>query len=360
MIPCDLRNLGVVTYENGLRMQERLVAARQADEISDQLLLLEHPPVITLGRSGKAGHLTASEDQLGERGVRFYETTRGGDITYHGPGQIVGYPILHLGEGSRDIRRYVTNVEEVLLRTAAEYGIEGSRDPQNRGVWVGREKLGAIGVRIARWVTSHGFAFNVDPDLDHFSFIIPCGIQGRGVTSLRRLLGRSVDPREVREMISTHFSEVFGRDLHPRDADLTIVTVLPWDGDRVLLLRRKDEHGGFWQPVTGRFEPGESPIEAATRELREETGYAVGIDDLDLTQSFLIEGDWARRSGKEWLVTDEIGFAARVDSRVPVRITPEEHVDSGWFTFDEARERIQWTDDRELIDRVERATRHRR
>lgn len=354
MTECDLRDLGVVTYENGMRMQERLVEARQKDEIPDQLLLLEHPPVITLGRSGNLGHLTASDSDLRIRGVRFYETTRGGDITYHGPGQVVGYPILHLGEGSRDVRRYVTNVEEVLIRTAADYGIVATRDPQNRGVWVEHEKLGAIGVRIARWVTSHGFAFNVSPDLEHFSLIVPCGIQGRGVTSLERLLGRAVDANEVRQRIAGHFSEVFERRLTPRTADLTIISVLPVDGDRVLLLRRKPEHGAFWQPVTGKIEPGESPIEAATRETAEETGASVRVEDLELTQSFLIEGTWAARYGREWIFTDEIDFAAHIDSGSTIRISPEEHDDFGWFTFEEAYERVHWSDDREMLERVQR------
>jgi len=154
-----------------MKLQEKLVEMRQREQIDDQLLLLEHPPVITLGRSGDAGNLLASQQVLESQRVRFYETTRGGDITYHGPGQIVGYPILHLGEGHRDVRKYVTRLEEVLIRTVAEYGITAARLEGKRGIWVGANKIAAIGVRIARWVTSHGWALNVSTNLDHFRLI---------------------------------------------------------------------------------------------------------------------------------------------------------------------------------------------
>src|SRR5437660_11568044 len=154
-----------------MSLQEKLVEMRQKELIDDQLLLLEHPPVITLGRGGDAANLLASTDALRRERVRFFETTRGGDITYHGPGQLVGYPIVHLGEGRRDVRRYVTMLEEVLIRTVAEYGIAAARVEGRRGIWVGNEKIAAIGVRIARWVTSHGFALNANTHLEHVSLI---------------------------------------------------------------------------------------------------------------------------------------------------------------------------------------------
>src|SRR2546423_2635232 len=181
-----------------MSLQEKLVEMRQKELVADQLLLLEHPPVITLGRGGDAANLLAASETLRRDGVRFFETTRGGDITYHGPGQLVGYPILHLGEGRRDVRKYVTMLEEVLIRTAAEYGIEAGRAEGRRGIWVGNEKIAAIGVRIARWVTSHGFALNVNTNLEHFRLITPCGIQGSGVTSIARLMGREVPLDDVR------------------------------------------------------------------------------------------------------------------------------------------------------------------
>ena len=181
--------------------------------MDDVLLLVEHPHVITLGVRGDGGrsHILASPDLLLARGVDVHETGRGGDITYHGPGQIVGYPILDLKPDRCDVHRYVRDLEEILIRTATDYGIAAERVPGLTGVWVGHEKLAAIGVRVARWVTSHGFAFNVTTDLDYFNLIVPCGITDRGVTSLARLLCRAVDPREVEDRIVSNFCEVFGR-----------------------------------------------------------------------------------------------------------------------------------------------------
>src|SRR5947207_9623156 len=165
-----------------MSLQGKLVEMRQKELVDDQLLLLEHPPVITLGRGGDAANLLAASETLRREGVRFFETTRGGDITYHGPGQLVGYPIIHLGEGRRDVRRYVTAIEEVLIRTVAEYGIEATRVEGRRGIWVGNEKIAAIGVRIARWVTSHGFALNVNTNLNPFPLIPPWRPAGSGGT----------------------------------------------------------------------------------------------------------------------------------------------------------------------------------
>src|SRR5712691_2477335 len=220
---CDLHQLHLVTYENGMKLQQKLAEMRQRDEIDDQLLLLEHPPVITLGRGGDATNLLASPDILRRERVRFFETTRGGDITYHGPGQIVGYPILHLGEGSRDVRKYVTKLEEVLIRSVAEYGIIAKRAEGKRGIWVGDNKIAAIGVRIARWVTSHGWALNVNTNLDHFRLITPCGLRGTGVTSIAREVGRPIDLDEVRQVLAVKFSDVFERDLVPRDETVRLV-----------------------------------------------------------------------------------------------------------------------------------------
>ena len=204
-----VRKLGVVPYEEALALQRALVDERRAGRIGDTLLLLEHPHLITLGVRGDRSHILAGADTLASRGVEIHETGRGGDVTYHGPGQIVGYPILDLNPDRRDVHRYVRDLEEVLIRTAADYGIDAGRISGLTGVWVGTDKLAAIGVRIARWITSHGFAFNVSTNLDYFGLIVPCGIAGRGVTSLARLLGRTVELAEVDERISWHFSNVF-------------------------------------------------------------------------------------------------------------------------------------------------------
>ena len=357
MRPCSLHRLHLVTYENGMSLQNTLVEMRQRDEIDDQLLLLEHPPVITLGRGGDSSNLLATPNALEAHGVRFYETTRGGDITYHGPGQVVGYPILHLGEGHRDVRKYVTKIEEVLIRTVAEYGITATRLEGKRGIWAGSNKIAAIGVRIARWVTSHGWALNVSTNLDHFRLITPCGIRGMGVTSIERETGRRVAIDEVREVLAAKFAEVFERDLVPRPETIRLVKVLAHDRDRVLLLHRRRERGNYWQPVTGAIEDGESPVETARRELREETGHAGEPEPLDLTQSFMIDSKFLRSQHPAPIIASEIAYAAPLDSRAPLRLDAEEHDASGWFTFAEAYERIQWTDDREALDRLQQTCR---
>lgn len=209
----EVRRLGVVPYAAGLELQNRLVEARKAGTIPDQLLLLEHPPVITLGARARhdRAHLLASPAELAGAGVELFEAGRGGDVTYHGPGQLVGYPIIDLRPDRCDVHRYVRDLEEVMIRTAAAFGIEAERAKGLTGAWVGTLKLAAIGVRISRWITSHGFAFNVATDLSHFEFIVPCGIRGRGVTSLDRLIGRAVPSRSVEDVVIAAFASVFDR-----------------------------------------------------------------------------------------------------------------------------------------------------
>jgi lipoyl(octanoyl) transferase len=196
-------------YTAALDLQATLVADRQAGRIPDTLLLLEHDPVLTLGRNARKENVLLPEDALRSRGFALFETGRGGDVTYHGPGQIVGYPILELPPGRRDVHRYVRDLEEVMIRACADQGVIATRVQGLTGAWVGDEKIGAIGVRLARWVTSHGFALNVSLDLAPFDLIVPCGIRGRGVTSLARLLGRPVATEEVVSGLATHFAAVF-------------------------------------------------------------------------------------------------------------------------------------------------------
>lgn len=351
---CDLRDLHLVTYENAIGLQSKLVEMRQQEQIADQLLLLEHPPVITLGRGGKRENLLATPQLLAANGVRFFETTRGGDITYHGPGQLVGYPIIHLGEGRRDVRRYVTMVEEVLIRTVAAFGITATRTDGKRGIWVGNDKIAAIGVRIARWVTSHGFALNVNTDLEHFRLITPCGLQGTGVTSLARLTGQTVDMETVKAIVADRFAEVFEREVVPVEESLRLVKVVIHDGERVLLLHRKPERGLFWQPITGSIEKGELPLATARREILEETGHSGEPEPMDVTQSFLIDSAYLNARYPAPVIASEVTFAAQLDSSLPIRIDAEEHDDWGWFRFSEAYEKIRWTDDREALEQLER------
>ena len=208
-----VRRLGIVPYEQALELQRTLVDARKAGSIPDQLLLLQHPPVITVGAKVRndRSHVLATQEALDAAGVGLFEAGRGGDVTYHGPGQLVGYPILDLRPDRCDVHQYVRDLEQVMIDAAAAFGVEAARVPGLTGAWVGRDKLAAIGVRISRWVTSHGFAFNVSTDLAHFRLIVPCGIADRGVTSLSHLLGRDVHLDAVEEAVITAFADVFER-----------------------------------------------------------------------------------------------------------------------------------------------------
>jgi lipoyl(octanoyl) transferase len=209
--PFDIRHLGLVDYQAGLELQKDLVDQRKQGLIPDQLLLLEHPPVITLGarNHNSRSNILETPESLALKGVALFETGRGGDVTYHGPGQLVGYPIIELPKERRDVHRYVRDLEEVLIQSVAEFGIAAERIPGLTGIWVGQEKLAAIGVRISRWVTSHGFALNVSTDLANFGLIVPCGIADKGVTSMERLLGRGVPMAEVAEVVGARFTAAF-------------------------------------------------------------------------------------------------------------------------------------------------------
>ena len=205
----------MVPYGEALELQRTLVEARKADRIPDQLLLLQHPPVITLGAKVRhdRSHVLATDEALDDAGVSLFEAGRGGDVTYHGPGQLVGYPILDLRPDRCDVHRYVRDLEEVMIAIAAGFGVSAERVPGLTGAWVGKNKLAAIGVRISRWVTSHGFAFNVSTDLAHFGLIVPCGIADRGVTSLGELLGAPPSMIAVEDTAIASFAAVFGQKI---------------------------------------------------------------------------------------------------------------------------------------------------
>lgn len=210
---CHVEQLGVIGYEQGLKLQDKLVAERKAGSIPDTLLLLEHPHVYTLGRNAKKENVLISDDELAARGVQVFAINRGGDVTYHGPGQMVGYPIFDLTKHRRDVAWFMRSIEEVFIAVAGEYGVTAGRIVGVPGVWVGNDKLVALGVHISRWVTSHGFAFNVNTDLRYFSWIVPCGLHDKGVTSLQKLLGRPVEMREANEKVIRHFGRVFGLEM---------------------------------------------------------------------------------------------------------------------------------------------------
>jgi len=229
MKSCSIVDMGLIAYAEAWGLQKRLVAGRKAGAMEDVLLLCEHPHVITLGRNGKREHLLASEQVLRQKGVEFHASDRGGDITYHGPGQLVGYPILNLGAIRKDVVWYVRMLEETMIRATAEFGISAERVAGKSGIWVRggdsivpagtEEKLGAIGVHLSRWVTSHGFAYNMSTDLRYFDLIVPCGIAGRKATSLEKILGRAVTRQEVVQPVIRNFGEVFGLEMRETSRD---------------------------------------------------------------------------------------------------------------------------------------------
>jgi lipoyl(octanoyl) transferase len=230
MKSCFIVDVRLIGYAEAWALQKRLVTARKNGAIEDVLLLCEHPHVITLGRNGKREHLLASEQVLRQKAVEFHSSDRGGDITYHGPGQLVGYPILNLAAIRKDVVWYVRMLEETMIRATAEFGISAERVTGKTGIWVRdtndsnaasliEEKLGAIGVHISRWVTSHGFAYNVSTDLRYFDLIVPCGITGRKATSLEKILGRGVTRKEVVQPVVRNFGEVFGLEMRETSRD---------------------------------------------------------------------------------------------------------------------------------------------
>jgi len=207
---CKYLNLGIVEYQKAHMLQRKMVKAVSCNEFENVLILLEHPPVITLGRKGKKENILVSTSELAKSGIELYYIERGGDITYHGPGQIVGYPIINLNYLHKDLHFYLRTLEEVLILLLKDYKIYGKRIKGYTGVWVEDEKIAAIGVAARNWVTFHGFSLNVNPDLSHFSFIHPCGIKDKGVTSMEKLLGRKISIQEVKEKLLKHFGEVLG------------------------------------------------------------------------------------------------------------------------------------------------------
>jgi len=326
-----VRRLGCVEYQDGLAMQKLLVEARAQGLVPDTLLLLEHPPVITLGRGAKAENVLWSPQMLAARGFELFETDRGGDVTYHGPGQIVGYPIVDLKPDRKDVRKYVASVEEIMIRVAAEYGIAAHRVAGRIGVWTPAGKLGAVGVHISRWITSHGFAFNVRTDLTDFSAIVPCGIDDASVASLQSLLADAPPVHEVEDVIALKAGEVWESDTSELLPELQTVSVtLQREDGRVLLLKRRAERGGFWQILTGRIEPGESPLQTAAREVHEETGFSPRLDEireLGYAHGFALGGRVPP------LFARETAFAATVSGEPRLS---DEHDEHRWCTPDEA------------------------
>jgi lipoyl(octanoyl) transferase len=341
-----VQRLGRVEYADGLELM-RLAAerVRARDPDADWLFLLEHPPVLTLGRGADGGNVVATPEWLESRGFEVHETDRGGDVTYHGPGQIVAYPVVDLS-AKPDVRKFVSALEEAMIRTCADWGVEAGRHPQHRGAWVGARKVGAVGVHLSRWISTHGLAFNADADLSHFAAIVPCGIgdPGLGVTTLAAELRHALRPippmAEVEERLAAHLVTVLERTRQDKDFDLLTVSVTASRPDgKLLLLRRSPERGGFWQQVTGCIEPGEAPAEAAARELREETGADLPVRPLGYVHGFALSPMQATRGGGGLRTGQETAFVARLPADFEPRLSGE-HCEWEWFSPEEATLRL--------------------
>ena len=345
-----VHRLGRVEYEDGLALMRIAGATVRAAQpvATDHLFLVEHPPVLTFGRSADRANVVAAPEWLARQGFELHETDRGGDVTYHGPGQIVGYPVCDLSDRP-DVRRYVGALEEAMIRACADHGVEAGRHAEHRGAWIGSKKIGAVGVHLSRWITSHGLAFNLAPDLAHFRAIVPCGIADPrlGVTSLAAELaarGQAAPDRDfVEERLALHLAEGLGRRPSPSGGpDLRTVSVVPVGADgRILLLRRSVERGGFWQQVTGRIEPGESEEAAARRELLEETGADVAVEPLGYRHAFALDPSLNRVRPGALVLVEETAFAARLPpSFAPV--ISDEHAEHAWATPEEAVARLRF------------------
>jgi lipoyl(octanoyl) transferase len=345
-----VHRLGRVEYEDGLALMRVAGAAVRAGSppATDHLFLVEHPPVVTLGRSATPGNIVAAPEWLVRQGFEVHETDRGGDVTYHGPGQIVGYPVVDLSDRP-DVRRYVGALEEAMIRACADHGVMAARHEEHRGAWVGPRKIGAVGVHLSRWITSHGFAFNLAPDLGHFRVIVPCGIADPrlGVTSLAHELSQAGRPAPeraaVEDRLATHLAEALGRrPVAPAGPDLRTVSVVPIAPDgRILLLRRSADRGGFWQQVTGRIEPGETPEAAARRELVEETGADVPVEPLGYRHAFALDPSLNRVRPGELVIVEETAFVARLPPGFSPTLSAE-HVEHAWAGPDDAAARLRF------------------
>jgi lipoyl(octanoyl) transferase len=351
----DIRVCGRVEYDDALRaMRLHEQALRQGTD-GDALLLVEHPPVFTLGRGAKPEDILASSDELARRGLQVHETDRGGEVTWHGPGQLVAYPLVDLSPDRRDVRKYVRALEQVMLDTCATYGLACDRLEGFPGVWRrdgrGDRKIGAVGVHLSHWISTHGLSLNVAPDLSHYALIVPCGIRDKGVTSLAAE-GVMTTWEEAALRLGRAFGDVFGVQLSRVEPELfnVQVVVLREDG-KVLVMRRTMERGGFWQTVTGRMERGETPAEAAARELGEETGATTPVQPLGYEHDFPLDPGITRRQLKTVKWAREYAFWTRVPASFDCRRAPREHDRHEWLTPVEAYERLPYEGLREAVRR---------
>lgn len=331
----DVRLCGRVEYDDALRAMRLHYQALRQQTDADTLCLLEHPPMYTLGRGAKHADVLLTEQELERRGFELHETDRGGEVTYHGPGQLVAYPIIDLAPDRKDVRRFVRALEEVMIRTCDSAGVSASRLEGSPGAWVrdteGDRKIGAVGVHLSHWISTHGTALNVAPDLSHYQSIVPCGIRDKGITSLAAE-GHPIAMREADQHFERAFGEVFEVRLRRVEPELRMVqvVVLREDG-KVLVLRRTMARGGFWQTITGRIERGEKPPAAAKRELWEETGADTEVTPLGYEHDFPLDPGITRRDLVTVKWAREIAYVAHVPASFDCRRSPKEHDGHEWL-----------------------------
>lgn len=353
----DVRVCGHVEYDDALRAFRLHQQALRQQTDGDVLLLVEHPPMFTLGRGADGTDVLCSEAELNRLGIELHESDRGGEVTYHGPGQLVAYPIVDLAPDRKDVRKYVRALEEMMIRTCASYGVETTRLEKHPGVWVsdgrGDRKIGAVGVHLSHWISTHGVALNVRPNMSHYELIVPCGIRDKGVTSLQ-VEGVETTWGDAAGRLEREFGEVFGVRLRHVEPEMrTVQVVVLREDGKVLVMRRTMARGGFWQTVTGRIERGERADDAAKRELFEETGAQdVPLRSLDYEHDFPLDPGITRRDLVTVKWARETAYVARVPASFDCRRAPREHDGHEWLDPEDAFERLPYAGLRTALRRA--------
>ena len=362
--PAQIRRLGHVLYAAGLRMQKAMAEHVKDPDQPDQILVLEHNPVFTLGRNATRQDIHVDDAFLQDRGVEVFETDRGGQVTYHGPGQVVVYPVCNLKGGREDVGRLVRGLEEAMIRTAAAFGVKADRLQGFPGVWVetprGLEKLGALGIHLNRWITTHGIAFNVAPDLAHFRWITPCGITDKGVCSLASLLGDQAPTwDQAADELQLHLASALGLDVRPTPAPSRSISALTWRrgeaGPELLVMLRTPSQGLWWSSVTGMLEPGETPEAAAHRELMEETGLKGTLTPLHFSHSFWMDPALIGLPPGPPRFNTERCYHMEVDPAAQVELALDEHSEYRWCGLQEAHDLMLWEGSKTALQRFRKA-----
>jgi len=355
----QFRHFGRVLYGAGLRMQRELADYVRDTDHPDQILLLEHNPVFTLGRSAARSDVHVSDEFLSKNGVELHKIDRGGQVTYHGPGQIVVYPICNLRGGRQDVGRLVRGLEQAMIDTSKDFGVIADRLNGYPGIWVdtrrGLEKLGAVGIHLKRWVSTHGIAFNIDPCMSHFQWITPCGITDKGVCSLRTLLGDECPPwNDVRTSLARHLAEILALDpvtvSEPSQSISVTVSRSGSRGTEILMLLSRPSEGQCWSGITGMLRIGESPEIAAHREVVKKTGLHGNLVPMELQHSFWLEPTIYGIHSDEPLFNTETCFQMEVSADSRVALNATEHCEYRWCTPNEALALMSWDSSKSALN----------